>query len=173
MAILEELRNADEGLLYEVDEHGEQELVRSLESTHQVFIRYTNVTSRPVNVWWRDFSGLRRFYACLEPTEFCDINTFATHPWEFTDVATGERYNVCAQAIFRPPISPDDARFRSNWNISVSLRSLRDTALLQVALSVPNLQQVDSLDLPRALSEDVKQLVQVIQVPKETQGQDP
>lgn len=172
MAILEEL-NADEGLLYEVDDHGGQELVRSVESTHQVFIRYTNVTSRPVNIWWRDFSGRRRFYVCLQPTEFCDINTYATHPWEFTDVATGERYNIGAQAIFRAPISRHDARFRSNWNISVSLRSLRDTALLQVALSVSNLQQVDSLVLPRALSEDVKQLVQVIQAPKQTHRRDP
>ncbi|XP_063388315.1 protein Vhl [Cydia fagiglandana] len=165
MAILEELRNAEEGLLYEVDDHGGQELVRSVESTHRVFIRYTNVTSRSVNVWWRDFSGRRRFYACLKPTDFCDINTYATHTWEFTDVATGERYNVGAQAIFRAPIS--DARYRYNWNISVSLRSLRDTALLQVALSLSNLQQVDSLGLPKALSEDVKQLVQVIQAPKE------
>ncbi|XP_048000860.1 protein Vhl [Leguminivora glycinivorella] len=167
MAILGELGNEDEGLLYEVDDHGREELVRSVESTHRVFIRYTNVTSRPVNIWWRDYSGRRRFYACLKPSEFCDINTFATHPWEFTDVATGERFNIGPQAIFRAPVR-QDARFRSNWNISVSLRSLRDTALLQVALSVSDPRQVDSLGLPRTLSEDVKQLTQVIQVSKQT-----
>lgn len=169
MAIFGDGARDDDALLFEVDETGAQEMVRSINSDHRVYIRFTNVSSRPVNVWWRDFEGHRRFYVLLKPGEFCDINTFATHPWEFTDQATGERYYIGENVIFRAPKIRGDVRYRTNWNISVGLRSLRDAALMQVALSVPDVEKVANLGLPRVISDDLRQLVQILTRPRQLQ----
>lgn len=92
-------------LIYESNEKGERVLVKSVESTQSVYIRFINRTSRPVDVWWRDFQGNRRHYARLESRAFYNIDTYVTHPWEFTDPATKENYRINNKKIFRPPRS--------------------------------------------------------------------
>ncbi|CAH2056913.1 unnamed protein product, partial [Iphiclides podalirius] len=77
-------------LVYEADETGQRVLVRSTESIQRAYLRFTNRTSRPIDVWWRDFDGAKRHYTRMRPGTCFDVDTFITHPWEFTDVTTKE-----------------------------------------------------------------------------------
>lgn len=145
--------------LYEVNERGDRALVRSLESTHRAFIRFTNRTSRPVDIWWRNFEGHRQHYIRLPPGGMYNVNTYLTHPWEFTDGATGENFVINNNIVFRVPNVVARMRYRTTWNISVPVRSLRHTALLAVSqrLRYPNMAL--ELDLPRSLSNELRALV--------------
>lgn len=95
--------NEDDNLLYEIDDKGERVLVKSIDSHHQVYIRFINYVSRPVDLWWRDFQGRRRHYVRMGSRTYFNIDTFITHPWEFTDPATGENYLINNKRIFRAP----------------------------------------------------------------------
>lgn len=152
-------------VIYETDEKGQQVVVKSLQSLSRAYLRFTNKTSRPIDVWWRDFHGAKRHYVRLEAGTFYDINSFITHPWEFTDVATKERYVINNKHIFRPPANIGGMMYRTNWNITVGVRSLRQTALLKLAVHINHPQKVDSLGLPKVLSEELKNLVSTIHNP--------
>lgn len=149
----------NDDLAYEVNEKGERVLVQSIESVSRVFLRFSNRTSRPVDVSWRDFDGKRRFYLTLEAGKSNDINTFLTHPWEFTDKATKEIYVIQNKPIFRAPVALGNLRQRTNWNITVGVRTLRHSAMLCAALAVAEMSNVYDLGLPRALEEELMLLV--------------
>lgn len=134
-------------------------LVRSIESISRVYLRFTNRTSRPVNVYWRDFSGIRQRYVSLAPGHSRDINTYLTHPWEFVDKVTKEVYAINNKPIFRAPANLGGMRFRTNWNITVRVRTLRRTALLAVAEHIRYPSDVYELGLPWSLAEELSLLV--------------
>ncbi|KOB66639.1 Von Hippel-Lindau disease tumor suppressor [Operophtera brumata] len=149
----------NDDLTFEVNENGERVMVRSIESISRAYLRFTNRTTRPVDVSWRDFNGSRRQYMCLEPGTSYDINTYLTHPWEFTDRATRESYMINNSPIFRAPANIGGMMYRTNWNITVGVRTLRQTALLSVALTVPDVANVPELGLPRSLEEELMKLI--------------
>ncbi|CAK1543652.1 unnamed protein product [Leptosia nina] len=159
-------------LVYEIDENGQSMLVRSLESTQRAYLRFTNKTSRPVDIWWRDFRGVKRHYVRLEEGTYFDINSFITHPWEFTDVATKERYVINNNPIYRPPRNVGGMMFRTNWNITISVRSLRRTALLALALQLKDSNAVNNLGLPRVLAEELQKLTVVFHTPRPPPNRD-
>ncbi|KAJ8710404.1 hypothetical protein PYW07_009770 [Mythimna separata] len=148
----------NDGLAYEVNEKGESVLVKSINSDRQAFLRFTNRTSRPVDIWWRDFDGRRRFYERMEPGAFYDINSYLTHPWEFTDASTRERYVINNKFVFRAPEHVGGKMYRTNWNITVPVRSLRGTTMLTLATLLPNPEAASELDLPVVLSRELKDL---------------
>lgn len=148
-------------LEYEMDEAGQRVLVRSIESIQRAYLRFTNKTSRTVDVWWRNFHGIRKHYVRLQSGTYYDINTYITHPWEFTDVTTKERYVINNQHIYRPPKSIGGMMYRTNWNITVSVRSLRRTALLYLALRLSDSCEVEALGLPRVLAEELEDMVEI------------
>ncbi|XP_045505330.1 von Hippel-Lindau tumor suppressor homolog [Colias croceus] len=152
-------------LVYEIDDKGQNMLVRSLESTQRAYLRFTNKTSRPVDVWWRDFRGMKRHYVRLDEGSHFDINSFITHPWEFTDVATKERYVINNNPIYRPPRNIGGMMFRTNWNITISVRSLRQTVLLSLALHLKDSNAVNALGLPRTLAEELQHLTNLFHTP--------
>lgn len=152
-------------LVYEIDEKGERVLVRSIESSSRAFLRFFNRTSRPVDVWWRDYNGAKRHYVRLEPGANYNINSFVTHPWEFTDVSTRERYVINNNPIYRPPRNIGGMMYRTNWNITVGVRTLRHTVLLVLATHLNDTDAVNSLGLPRVLAEELKHLISLIHRP--------
>ncbi|KAJ0171275.1 hypothetical protein K1T71_012825 [Dendrolimus kikuchii] len=145
---------------YEIKENGDSEIVKSMESVQRAFIRFTNRTSRPVNVWWRNYQGKLQHYASLKPGAHYDVNTFLTHPWEFSDAATFESYVINNKPVFKVPNVVAGMRYRTNWNISIPVRSLRFTAMLAVASNFPDANKVVQLELPTALGEELFDLVQ-------------
>lgn len=149
----------NDDMAFELNENGERVLVRSIESISRAYLRFTNRTTRPVDVSWRDFNGSRRQYVCLDPGTSYDINTYLTHPWEFADRATRESYMINNNPIFRAPANLGDMMYRTNWNITIGVRTLRQTALLCVALIVPNVENVRELGLPRPLEEELTMLI--------------
>lgn len=114
MAILD-----DDGLLYETNDTGQRILVKSINSDIRTYLRFTNCTNRPVNVFWRDFQGIQRFYANIGPDSFYDVNSYLTHPWEFQDASTNENYLVNNKIIFRAPENTGGMMYRTNWNINI------------------------------------------------------
>ncbi|CAK1590733.1 unnamed protein product [Parnassius mnemosyne] len=149
-------------LVYEIDDAGQRVLVRSTESIQRAYLRFTNKTSRQIDVWWRDFHGARRHYVRLDPGTYFDINTFITHPWEFTDVATKERYVINNKTIYRPPRNIGGMMYRTNWNITIGVRSLRRTALLFLALNLVDTCDVETLELPQVLTQELGQLIEIL-----------
>lgn len=159
--------NEDPGeLIYELDEKGQPVVVKSLESTSSVYLRFTNRTPRAVDVWWRDFRGAKRHYVRLEAGTYFDINSYLTHPWEFTDVATKESCVINNKTIFRPPSNIGGMMYRTNWNITIRVRCLRYTCLLVLAQHLRDPAVVNSLGLPRVLTEELKKLIVVFHRPR-------
>ncbi|KAM3956638.1 von Hippel-Lindau protein [Aphomia sociella] len=156
-------------LLYETNEKGERVFIRSIESEKRVHLRFVNKTSRPVDVWWRDFNGARRLYIRMKSRSYYNVDSFLTHPWEFTDVNTKERYIINGKEIFRAPVSIGGLRQRTSWLISVPMRSLRQTALLAAASSMSDPSHVDALGLPNPLAEDLRKYVEVLNNPSPPQ----
>lgn len=153
----------NEDLLYEVNDKGERVVVKSIESENTAYLRFTNRTSRPVDIWWRDFEGIKRHYIRLEAGAFYDVNSFLTHPWEFKDASTNENYAINNQAIFRAPNHVGGMLYRTNWNISVMVRSLRRTALMALAALLPNPEAATMLGLPLTLARELADLVNTLQ----------
>ncbi|CAH0403248.1 unnamed protein product [Chilo suppressalis] len=150
-------------VLYEVDEKGNRVIVRSINSDHCVYIRFINgLISRPVDVWWRDFQGKKRFYVRMQPRTYFDVDTFVTHPWEFTDAATKENYVIHNKKIFRAPPSLANMKHRTKWIITVGMRTLRNTALLVLAERL-DVTKVPELGLPLELSNDLTSLIDSIE----------
>lgn len=149
--------------IYEIDEKGRRVLVRSLEGNQSAYVRFTNKTSRPVDVWWRNYRGVKCLYARLEPGSHYNVDTFITHPWEFTDSETREHFVICNKQIFRAPANVGGMMYRTNWNITVSIRSLRQTALLALGLRhAANPAEIRQLGLPFTLAEELRDMILVL-----------
>lgn len=145
--------------IYEYDDKGHRTLVRSQEANQAAYLRFTNKTSRPVDVWWRDYRGVKRFYIKIEPASHYNVNTFITHPWEFTDSETKEHYVINNKIIFRPPNNIGGMQYRTNWNVTVTVRTLRRTALLALGhryASDPTV--VGQLGLPYVLAQELQEM---------------
>jgi von Hippel-Lindau disease tumor supressor len=155
--------NDENDVIYEIDDKGQQVVVRSLNSDHCVYIRFINRVSRPVDVWWRDFEGKKRHYVRMGPRTYFNVDTFVTHPWEFTDPATNESYVINNKRVYRAPRNLAGMRHRTNWLISVSVRSLRNTTLLALAEHLGDTKKVPELGLPQHIGNDLEQLIDSIQ----------
>ncbi|CAH0696463.1 unnamed protein product [Spodoptera exigua] len=101
----------------DVNEKGEKYLLKSIHSNSPVDVSFTNLTSRPVNLWWRNFEGRKVFYGRIEPGAKHDQSTYLTHPWQVTDVCTEQYLMIDNRLIFRVP-SENVGRARQNYNIT-------------------------------------------------------
>lgn len=151
----------ERGLLFEII-NGEKLLVRSADSSSRAYLRFTNRTPRPVDIWWRDFRGTKHHYVRLDTGAYFDVNTYITHPWEFSDALTKERYCICNSYIYRPPVNLGDMQFRTNWNITIGVRTLRDTCMLKVAGKLKKAERVRHLELPKTLETEMIRLVDLL-----------
>jgi len=58
---------------------------RSLNSDTPALITFVNRSGQPVNVYWLDFGGNRKFYQTLGAGSSYTQQIFLTHPWLVTD----------------------------------------------------------------------------------------
>ena len=59
--------------------------VKSKNSNTPVKVTFVNKSGEFRGVMWADFNGKLVAYANLQPGQSYTVNTFATHPWIFTD----------------------------------------------------------------------------------------
>jgi hypothetical protein len=59
--------------------------VKSKNSNTPVRVTFVNKSGAFRGVMWADFNGKLVPYANLQPGQSYTVNTFATHPWVFTD----------------------------------------------------------------------------------------
>ena len=59
--------------------------VKSKNSNTPVKVTFVNKSGAFRGVMWADFNGKLVPYANLQPGQSYTVNTFATHPWVFTD----------------------------------------------------------------------------------------
>ena len=55
--------------------------LRSLNGKVPTVMGFRNLTSRPVAMFWLDYSGLRVFYQDVQPKAMWYEQTYVTHPW--------------------------------------------------------------------------------------------
>ncbi|MEA5618208.1 hypothetical protein VB711_10225 [Cronbergia sp. UHCC 0137] len=48
-------------------------------------ITFINQRSTPVKLFWLDYSGQRKFYGLITPSNKITQSTYVTHPWVITD----------------------------------------------------------------------------------------
>jgi hypothetical protein len=48
-------------------------------------IIFINQRNQPVEVYWLDYSGNRKFYSSIQPKKRLTQSTYVTHPWVVTD----------------------------------------------------------------------------------------
>ncbi|XP_075985766.1 von Hippel-Lindau protein [Anticarsia gemmatalis] len=149
----------NDDVVYEVNDKGERVLVRSTDCLKIAYLRYTNRTSRPIDVWWRDFEGKKRHYIRLDAGSYYDVNTYLTHAWEFTDVSTKESFVIDNKPIFRAPEYVGGKLYRTNWNITVMVRPLRRLAIMALGTLLQSPEDAFMLDLPLTLAMELAELV--------------
>ena len=142
--------------------------LQSIESKEKVYVRFKNCTDRMVELLWIDFTGCFKRYHLLRKDQFVDINTFKTHPWMAVDVHTKDRLHIakrfrymptpCAQIFLRMyPVVP--VKRRVVVAITLPVHSLRYQALLTVKNYFRNPNDVDVLDIPQNVRDDLKKLI--------------
>lgn len=133
-------------------------VLKSQHSRIRSYVLFRNCTERPIDVIWIGFSGELVWYATLNPTDIKMINTFATHPWIFRDPDTGERMHVKGRDVYMPQPFHRGQLNRYLVPIQFPLRSLRSNSLWVISGLVKEDGQVQQLELPRCLVQDIQDL---------------
>lgn len=136
--------------------------LRSEHSQTQVYVRFVNLTNRNVDIIWVDFTGNFIKYKTFSRYQFLDINTFTGHPWIFWDK---NKDNMCVDGkdIFypTPTICPTTKKLaRKCVGVHLPLYSLKTRALLAVRDYLKDGANLQGLDLPRVLLQDLKVLLE-------------
>jgi uncharacterized protein YkwD len=79
--------------------------IRSIESVRATSIRFDNVASFPVQIYWLDYEGKRVLYATLAPQESYVQPTYLSHPW-----LVARSPDAAPLVIFEPTLQPSSAR---------------------------------------------------------------
>lgn len=130
---------------------------RSLNSLEKCHIRFVNLTNRNVDVIWIDYTGKYVKYQSLGRRVYFDIDTFKTHPWIAIDSNTEDRLHINGEYIYYPQFYQRNSRIMIT--VTLPLYSLRHGALLKVRSFFKNAEDVDELDLPGVIVEDLKKSI--------------
>lgn len=91
------------------------------------------------------------------------INTFATHPWIFRDIDTGEKMHVRGREVYLPQPYHRGQLNRYLVPIQFPLRSLRANCLWMMAsLLSQRPDRLNELELPRSLVQELRDVQQCI-----------
>jgi hypothetical protein len=55
--------------------------VRSINANQRAAVTFANSTNVPLQVYWLDYTGARKFYRLLNPGQNYVQQTYVTHPW--------------------------------------------------------------------------------------------
>lgn len=140
---------------------------RSLDCSVSVRIRLVNITNRDLDIMWLNYLGAYVKYATLPRRGFLDLNTYETHPWIACDQKGKNRMLIDKKFIFMPKSLKGDIpdRYRHIPHehvpprivyITIPLYTLRYRALLSVRSNLRSEADIESLDLPTEINDDLK-----------------
>lgn len=149
-------------------------LVRSENSQTPVLLKFWNLTGRKINLMWVNYTGQYTKYQDLEPLESYDIKTYKTHPWLAFDAETCDRMHIDKQFVYYPKTWREflverglSRRYREGIElrivvpVTLPVYCLRHIALLKIRDILNKPEDVDLLELPEQLSNDLKKIIQV------------
>jgi VHL beta domain len=89
----------------------QEKALKSLSSSQSTFVHFVNHSSKPVDVYWLNYGGLRVIYRRLRPTQSYDQQTYVTHPWVVTTqygdgLAIFQPIPLRAQAVITDDMKP-------------------------------------------------------------------
>lgn len=131
---------------------------RSLNSLEKCYIRFVNLTNRTIDVIWIDYTGRYIQYKRLNPRVYLDIDTFKTHPWIAIDSNTKDRLHINGEVVYYPHGYQQNSRIMIM--VTIPLYCLRYRALLKVRSFFKNPEEVERLDMPRVIVDDLKQSIE-------------
>ncbi|XP_014256571.1 protein Vhl [Cimex lectularius] len=138
------------------------------------YYRFLNSSDSYVRVIWLQTKSRRLDYSVLPPGHYLDVNTFATHPWIFEDIITGDHLLADSKCIFLPGNWLEDAKdalkkkgkvpppnmkiypVRKIIKLTKPLLSLQIIAMRAIRETGISKEEVDSLELPKTLIELLK-----------------
>lgn len=142
---------------------------RSITSRQQAYVRFFNKSGRQVELIWINYLGEYNKYRILNEFDYVDINTFKTHPWFALDHLTKERLHIDKSFVYHPRTSreileerrpgiqiPENYELRVKSYITIPLYSLRYRSLLEIRNCMQEPSDVDSLELPESLANELK-----------------
>ncbi|KAL3288426.1 hypothetical protein HHI36_002872 [Cryptolaemus montrouzieri] len=138
------------------------------------YVRFHNLTKRNVDIIWINFTGEYVCYMSLSSGEAININTFKNHPWIAFDHDTKDRMHLEKKFVYQPQTSKEyfeehypNHRFRDGTEtrivvkITLPVYSLRYCTLLFLKNYFNQPEDVDRLDLPGPLLDDLKKLLEI------------
>ena len=101
----------------------------------------------------------------LKPKQVFVVDTFVTHPWICEDFHTGSYLLVNNNTVFYPFPPPVFNQLDKNKNIqkyvvqiNLPLYSLKDLAQQQILRCVSSSENIDQLELPKILIQDLTKI---------------
>lgn len=144
--------------------------MKSVPSSSQARVRFVNRSNREAEIVWIDFEGHLLCYRKLLPEHFLDINTFIHHPWIAIDLKTKDNLHLNRKEVFvvegfsREVMIGNEmkrvtqADIRIPVYITLPLDSLKICAAKVVRDLIGNVKNIEHLELPAVLINDLKQL---------------
>ncbi|XP_077283075.1 von Hippel-Lindau protein [Arctopsyche grandis] len=152
---------------YEVDDKGNMQIAKSLDSEEPSHIRFVNCSYCSISIYWIDYNGKTQLYKKLEPLQFFDLNTYTTHPWIFKERITQDRLVVNNKTVFRgpkvqyfwvPTTNSNHIR-REVIRIRMPMRSLTRLVMVEIVKALPDENCLAALGLPGTLQNELKSLM--------------
>ncbi|EZA52298.1 von Hippel-Lindau disease tumor suppressor isoform X3 [Ooceraea biroi] len=143
-------------------ESQQPELIRSINSQDECFVRFINTTPHCLTLYWIDYQGNPVSYGDLPGGNYREINTFATHPWIFVNKETHDRYLVNKRDVFfpepwfvtylnRPREEMPQRIERTNVYVVLPLFTLQELSITVIKKCLAYDSQAFLLDIPQCL----------------------
>lgn len=148
---------------YEMDDKGNMQIVKSLNSEEPSQVRFINNSRCSISIYWIDYDGKTQLYKKLEPYQFFNLNTYTTHPWIFKERITQDRLVVNDKTVFRGPkiqyITNSNQIRRELIRIRMPMRSLTRLVMVEIVKALPNENCLAALGLPGTLQDELRSLL--------------
>lgn len=137
-----------------------QSKVSSKEWNNSVLVRFINKTNKIIDVYWINYRSCWVYYQTLNPNCILLVNTFVSHPWIFRDRKRGELMHVANKSIYFPESKADEngTPMRQSIIICFPFRTLKMSALFEIAATINAVDDIDGLKIPQQLIRNLKDL---------------
>lgn len=145
-------------------------MLRSIESTEPAKFIAVNNTTKCIEIIWHNYYGIMERYGTLCPLQCLSIGTYKTHPWTFIDRITGEKMQVLDPMGCRTfdylPLSALEVKKKYGRDVQLPvlihspMLTLSRLSLHAVLSCLKNINDIERLDLPNGLIEDLRTLHQ-------------
>lgn len=133
--------------------------LKSTNSDQPTSVTFVNLTRKPAEMWWLDYSGEPVSYGAIQPGEESGMTTYITHPWVFRTYLNGAKLLGNRQEVYMPTAteydedgSPND----KNVLITMPVYSLQESCLMLIRQLVKD-KDYKSLNIPASLKKELSQ----------------